>query len=210
MATIIIDLDGTIIDSTKRHSLLLKSLLEDHSIPIDFDSQDYLLYKRNGHNNYDFLTKKLNLNPQLAKEIQRKWINNIESPELIATDNLYPDALKFLNSIKKLGHDIIFLTSRQKKEILYKELKDLNLTMFPKQIIVVQGSKVNAFRDISDSPKIMIGDTEIDFMAAEGSNAKSYILNRGLRSPHFLHKIGVKKTYSNLDDITSQIRDTFR
>ena len=210
MATIVVDLDGTIIDSTKRHYLLLQKLLKESSAPINFNHQDYLSYKRNGHNNYDFLTKRLNINPRLANKIQKEWVNNIESPELILTDNLYPDVIKFLNDIKSLGYNIVFLTSRQSQENLYKELEHLGLIFFPKQIIVVHGNKVDAFRNIPDSPKIMIGDTEMDFEAAEKSNAKSYILNRGLRSPRFLHKIGVKKTYNNLDDITLQIRDIFR
>ena len=209
MATIVVDLDGTIINSTKRHYLLLKKLLRDNSIFVNFDHQEYLSYKRNGHNNYSFLTKKLNLDPELANKIQKEWINNIESPELISTDSLYPDAIKFLNDIKNLGHNIIFLTSRQSQENLHKELKHLGLMIFPKQIIVVCGSKVDALRNISDKPKIMIGDTEMDFEAAEESNAKSYILDRGFRSSHFLHKIGVKETYNSLGDITLQIRDIF-
>ena len=172
--------------------------------------QDYLSYKRDGNNNYDFLTKILNLNPKLATKIQEKWIDGIESPNWIATDNLYHDATNFLNEVKNLGYNIIFLTSRQNQENLHKELIDLNLTIFPNQIIIVQGDKTKAFRNISDSQKIMIGDTEIDFEAAEKSNAVSYILNRGFRSPNFLKNIGVNKTYDNLDDIILKLRDTSR
>ena len=207
MATAVLDLDGTIIDSTKRHYLLLEKLLQDNSIYTNINPQDYLSYKRDGYNNYDFLTKKLEINPQIANEIQKKWVKDIESSEWISTDTLYPDTIKFLNELKDLGYNIIFLTARQNQKSLYKELENLSLTIFPNQIIVVQGSKIKAFRDISDYPKIMIGDTEMDFEAAKEANAPSYILGRGLRSPHFLHKLGIKKIYDNLDEIISELHD---
>ncbi|MBQ6461082.1 HAD family hydrolase [Candidatus Saccharibacteria bacterium] len=209
MTTLVVDLDGTIIKSTKRHYLLLKKLLQDNDATITFSSQDYLRYKRNGFTNYVFLTKKLNVEPQLAEKIQKAWIKDIESPKWIATDTLYSDATRFLNKVKQKGFDIIFLTARQKQKNLHKELEDLNLSTFPKQVIVVQKDKTNAFRNIPDNPKIMIGDTEVDYEAANNSNAVSFILGRGLRSPRFLHNIGVNKVYDNLDEIILEICDIY-
>ena len=209
MAAVVVDLDGTIIDSTKRHYILLRALFQRNHVSTTFDSQDYLSYKRDGHNNHDFLTKKLNINSQLADKIQNEWINNIESQELIATDSLYPDAIPFLNGIKDLKHNIIFLTSRQSPKILHKEIKDLGLATFPKQVIVVQGDKTNAFHGILSNQKIMVGDTEVDYKAAKESNATSYILGRGFRSPRFLHNLGINNIYNNLNEIIVQIRDTY-
>ena len=207
MATIVVDLDGTVIDSTKRHYLLLKKLLQDSSLSTTFSAKGYLSYKRDGHSNYDFLTKKINIDPELANKIQTEWIANIESQEWIATDVLYPDAIKFLNNIKNSGHRIIFLTIRQNPKTLHYELKKLHLTSFPEQVIIAQKDKIAALHDIPYNQKLLVGDTEVDFNAAKNANIISFILNRGFRSPRFLHKLGINQTYKNLDEITPQILD---
>ena len=58
--TYIFDLDGTLIDSTKRHWLLMMHILRQYNVSVnDGFGLDFITYKSYGNSGYDYLTNVL-------------------------------------------------------------------------------------------------------------------------------------------------------
>lgn len=192
--TYVFDLDGTIIDSTDRHWMLMQKLLREHSIEVDQDfKSDFMRYKRNGNSGLKYLTAVMGLNKGLALMIQDEWIHQIEDDSWLDKDKLYDDAIQTLNG---LNGDIIFLTIRDNRKGLCDELARLGIDKY-KLIVLNNGeSKAKELKKI-EGKCIVVGDTEVDYNAAIEANCNVYILNRGFRSKAFWEKAGIE-SYKNL------------
>lgn len=205
-----VDLDGTIIDSFYRHYILLNNILVKYKLEKNFFYDDYYVKKRNGLNNLKYLTEILSISKEFADKIQKDWIEEIESKEMLSLDKLYQDSICFLKFLKEKGYKIIFLTARNNKELTERQLKKLGLFEYANKIIVVEPkngiqNKSVVINAEANYNSIVVGDTEIDYLSAEKCKMKSYILNRGFRSKEFLNNIGVNKNYVNLYEVMEEI-----
>lgn len=197
--TFVFDLDGTIIDSSSRHHILMKELLSDNGISTASDFADeYMKFKADGNSGKRYLTSVMGLDEQTASSIQNEWIRRIEDESLLCFDELYPDAL---NTLNKIEDNIIFLTIRSNEEGLRNELKRLNIDNYPVVVLSHGMNKADALRKI-DGDLTIVGDTEIDYQAALDVNADFYILNRGFRSKEYWDKRDVPSH----DDLSELIK----
>lgn len=195
--TYVFDLDGTLINSKKRHWYLMKKILISQNFMVDITFSDgYLKYKQDGFSGESYLINKMNIDLTLAKEIQSEWVQHIEDEALLQTDCLYDDALITLNKIKG---DILLCTIRSNKKGLLRELKCLGLDMYPLKVISIAEKKSEIIKKINDEC-IMIGDTEIDYQAAIEAGCSYYILNRGFRSKKYWDSRNVP-SYSDLSEL---------
>ena len=198
----VFDLDGTIIDSTERHHLLMGKLLKEagHEIPYNF-AQDYMNYKASGHSGREYLEHRIQLPADLAVTIQQRWIAEIENQNWLEWDKLYTDAIPILEFLKEDNQRIMFLTIRRNKELLHKELQMLEINTYPDEVIVLspkeQVHKGDVLKKVDEPIDFMIGDTEIDYDAALQADVKSYILNRGFRNRAFWRRREVR-SYESL------------
>lgn len=208
-----IDLDGTIIDSFKRHYLLLQELLDSYNVDKKIDIDEYVKCKRDGMNNYKYLVDVLNIDKEMAKKIKNVWIENIEELKYLDYDILYEDSIDFLSCLKNMESEVYFLTSRSNKKNLMTELEKLKLTEYVKDIFVVNPKNNENKEDIiynfknEDEKIFMIGDSEVDFNAAQKCGIKSFILNKGFRSDVYLKNIDVCKSYNNLYEVMEDIEN---
>lgn len=206
--TIILDIDGTLINSSNRHYLLLEELLKSENMKVHLDKEDYLNYKRSGGNNLNYMISRLLLDEEVACKINQEWIAQIENKNWIKYDNLYEDTIDFLENIKKRNVNIYYLSSRHNKENLMDELEELGIKKYANQIYIVDTkNQIEEKRKIISKIKkehqdsiYMIGDTEVDYYSAEKNNIKYMILNRGFRSKSYFDKINIK-TYNNLFNV---------
>ena len=192
------DLDGTLIDSTKRHYLLMKKILKQYNIriPSDFDSE-FIKYKSDGHSGKMYLINKLGIYSKQAQEIQNIWISHIEDENWLKYDKLYDDTKDVLK--KLFGKKVYYLTSRKNYQGTINEIWKLGLDKYCEKCIVVEPQKTyNAKASVLKNYNnryheecIMIGDTEIDYNAAIECNMQYYILNRGFRTKRFWDNKGV-------------------
>ena len=213
--TFFIDLDGTLIDSKKRHYILIENLLKKYDVNITINKKEYLKFKENGNNNYKYLTNILKIDTKKAKLICREWKEQIEDFNYIKMDELYFDTLIFLEKIKK-NNKIIYLTARQNTINLIKELKMLNIynknifikKVNPKFSSELKDKYIKKYIKKTKEDKInycIIGDTENELHAALNNNISFYILNRGFRSKEYLEKYNIK-TYNDLEEIYERIK----
>ncbi len=195
--TYVFDLDGTLIDSTRRHWVLMESILNDHGIKVDNNfADDYMSYKASGNGGKDYLKNILNIDNELASTIQKEWISRIEDESMLELDELYDDALPTLSKIKE---PILFLTIRENAEGLKKSLIRLGLNDYEVKILPHGESKANVLKEISDQV-IMIGDTEIDYKAAIETGCNYYLLNRGFRNEDYWNELGIR-SYKDLSEL---------
>ena len=188
--TYIFDLDGTLINSSSRHIILLKRIIQEYNISEDAYEllDDYLEYKAKGYSTIRFLKEIIKLSDEQASYITTEWISHIEDEDLLLSDVLYSDAIEVLEALK--DNTIIFVSSRNNEYNALKECKRLNLDCYAAKIFITDPkkgleSKVEVFKRILwkyGRELIVVGDTEVDYSAANRINSKFYILNRGFRS----------------------------
>lgn len=189
----VVDIDGTIIDSSKRHSILLKNILHSHKIEVSSIQLDfYMEYKRDGNSTTSFLTQILKIPETESKLIAKEWVEEIESVEMIKNDCLYKDSIKFLNSISK-NNAVYYLSSRQSEKNLLAELKKLDVLQFADFVYISSPSEgykgkvkfINKIKEKSNDSLTIIGDTEVDYKAAIETEINYFLVNRGFRSKKY-------------------------
>lgn len=189
----VIDLDGTLIDSTKRHYLLMDELLQ--GISNQFDAKYFMDYKADGHSGRHYLTDVLKLSGDVASDIMRKWQDNIEKDEWLELDTLYPDAIPFLKSLQENMHEICFLSARQNKDGLFRELEHLGLCDWTSEIYVVnpENASEEKKRIVSSMEGLIyiVGDTENEWKLSHELSLPYLILNRGFRSKKYWDAHGI-------------------
>lgn len=207
----ILDADGTLIDSTKRHGALLKSLTEKYRIRAGWKEEAYLEEKRAGNTTLGYCVDKLGIAPETAEAICREWAGAIEGEDLLKLDRVYDDAWEFLTFAREYFSGTVLLTARQREELLLRELKELGLSDFFCRVVVVSPFRAEAekgavlFHMAKTEPGIYIGDMETDYRAARTAGCASFILNRGFRSRKYLEGLGIPSS-RDLTEVRKQIK----
>lgn len=185
-----IDLDGTLIDSSIRHEVLLFDLLEQNGILMN-EGTPYLAYKRDGFSTQQYLTNCLKLDVVQSREIANKWMQHIEDESYLQYDKLYDDTVNFLSLLQKKGYTIYYITARKNKNGLVKALEKFEILEYAKELYVVSPKgaveeKLNIIKRLMKSNKdILIGDTEVESSVGRDLSINTFLLNRGFRSKAF-------------------------
>lgn len=215
----VLDLDGTLINSGKRHWGLMGEILSG-TVPevmsgkvsgMCYDPVEYMRYKADGHSGSQYLTDRLGLSREAAGQIMALWQQQIEGERWLKTDTLYPDTLGFLNRLKQKQSKIIYLTARQNKEGLLQELKRLEIDGYADNIqVVLPADAGEAKKRVvetllaktgEDGGTIrIVGDTENEYHLAKELSLPCYLLHRGARSKRYWKERGVK-SLASLDEI---------
>ncbi len=165
--TIAFDFDGTILDSRKRHIVVLNDILKEFDI--DLDLSDLIEFKRDNKNNVDYLTSK-GIEENLAKKIQTKWIENIEKEEYLVLDVLYNNTIEILEKYS-CENDLILVTARNNELGLQKQIDKFDLRKYFKKIYVVNSGKNASELKVEvlkyENAIKFIGDTLSDKKAAD-------------------------------------------
>jgi len=196
----LIDLDGTVIDSGKRHADVMSGILDsgnpeyaDGKPRTDFNADEYLAYKSDGHSGKEYLKEIMGLTPSSADDIQRAWTEQIEFSAYLNKDRLYEDTIFFLNNIYESA-GVVFLTARRNVDGLKGELRRLCLDAYADYTIVADpfdavAQKEKAYIALKkmypDASFTIVGDTENEYEMALKNKIECRLLNRGFRSRKF-------------------------
>lgn len=199
------DLDGTLINSTARHYLLMEKLLEKFNIKFSNNfRQKYMEYKLSGYSGKYYLLDRMRITPDVVIKIQEEWVRHIEDKAWQAYDVLYSDTIPILEKIKSKKCKIYFLTNRQNQDNLYQRIKQLSLYDYANDIFVLdplgEKNKSDILSKYRNLNICMVGDTNIDFEAATIANVPYYILNRGFRNKLYWKKYNIV-TYPDLREL---------
>ena len=190
------DFDGTLLDSRKRHGIVMNDVLKKHGINID--TSDLVSFKAEGHNNIAWLL--LNgIAEDIAKELNSEWISLIESDVYLKFDELYPGTIEVLENLSR-ENDLYLVTARNNEESALNQIKDLGINQYFSQIFVVESNsetpalKAKYLSEIEAD--IFVGDTESDYKAALIAQCEFKAMSSGFRDERYWKK---KNIISNTD-----------
>lgn len=203
--TIFLDLDGPLLDGTKRHYSCYCSILEDAGFrPID--SERYWQLKRDMINRRELLA--LSSADVLYDEFLKRWLSLIESPESLELDIVQPGALECLRDWKQQGKKLILVTLRKDAVALQMQLQSKGLSAFLDKVLVCAhesggAGKAQAVLDfLGERPdplrSVWVGDTEVDARAARSLGLDVYLVQNGLRSPAVLERLDCTRVVESI------------
>lgn len=211
--TIIMDLDGPILDGRLRHYQCYSDILSERGfVPMTIDR--YWEMKR----------QRVDRHKQLAvsgaEEIYDKylsiWLSRIEEKEYLQLDNLQPGAVQKIREWKASGLNLLLITMRNNKNNLFWQLGLFELLPLFERVVAVgnteiAGDKAEAivsYVEEADRDSILwIGDTETDINAARLIGVKVCAVSCGLRTLEYLAALKPDFIVSDLSnlEITSKV-----
>lgn len=193
------DLDGTLLDSRKRHQVVMDYVLNE--MHLDIDTSNLVSYKADGHNNVSWLESK-GVDREKATSINKRWVELIEEERFLSEDVLYGNTIDILKKCSQNNY-LLLLTARNNVDGARKQISKLGLFQYFDDIKIVETSKKTPNlkgkilkEEIIDE---FYGDTESDMVAAEIAGCKFLVSTRGFRSPDYWKTFNV--CYSELFNI---------
>lgn len=205
--TLFFDLDGTLIDVSKRHYFLYVN--ECILLGIPFLSYfEYWKLKREKFNENKILQKTCNLSKtKINKSI--KWRQqNIENSMIIRHDRLFPRCASTLKMLSK-KYNLQIITSRTSPIKTKKQLEAFRILKFFNAINVFGNKKFQkCVRMIDIKSSIIIGDTEFDYFLAKRLTVPFIFASYGIRTRKTLQQIIGKKPNFSISKI-SDLSDSY-
>ena len=186
---IFFDLDGTLIDVSKRHYEVYGKLIKEFKgepLPKSL----YWKLKRS-RASVPKILRKSSVSEKLHYSFLTKFISHIERKENLMLDSVFPYTKGVLKSLRK-NYRLYLTTQRRSKKNTIVQLKGLGLQKFFEGIIISANenrlSKVikNVSREVKNS--IIIGDTEVQILIARKVHLFSVAVLSGIRNKSTLKK----------------------
>jgi len=202
---LIIDLDGTLLDSSARHYAVYELISKYLKIsPISFS--DYWSYRRNGLSNLEVLLK-FGLEKKYHQVAQELWFSKIESAEMLNKDRLFPGVIEWLYKWNAII-DLVLITLRSNTKGLESQIKTFNLENYFFKILSIphqfngSNAKVKlAKENIEKNIIAWIGDSEVDIEAAKILGITAIGVSSGIRTGEALLNAGAIKLFDSITKI---------
>ncbi len=199
----VFDLDGTIIDSSRRHWLLMEKLLGEAKLADGWSPRRYMEFKGEGHSGKEYLRQIMRLDDRQADDIMKEWVEHIEDEEWLIYDDLFPDVNE---TLPQLSSKIVLLTLRNNADGIKNELIRLNLDCYETYVVNKANQKGTILKELVEADRCaVIGDTEVDYEAGIAAGCDTYVLNRGFRSKNFWDRRGIT-SFGSLHSLFKSIR----
>jgi phosphoglycolate phosphatase-like HAD superfamily hydrolase len=203
-----LDLDGTLLDSRLRHIAALHKAADRLRVPLtEDDARRYLRLKCDGASGVEALRQ---LGIQRAENLSKRWTEIIESEDMLALDQPYPDTLDALARQKSCRTEFILVTGRQDPAAVRRQVSRLGLEEYFREVIVVDprdGAQSKAAVTRNHDLGTVVGDTEIDSQWAHDLGVNFYASSFGFRSQRYWNRRNVA-SYNSLSAIFDAITRT--
>lgn len=190
--TIILDLDGPLLDGRDRHYACYQQILtECRFAPVSPDV--YWQMKR------EPMDRERLLAASGAESIQEQffkaWKERIELSEFLKLDRLQPGVTEKLEQWREQGIQLVLATMRGNQAGLSEQLEHFGLDAYLHQVAVCQhqlggAGKAGLVRtllpDLVPANCLWVGDTEVDAEAARAFGCPIWLVSCGVRSELFL------------------------
>lgn len=205
--TIIMDLDGTILDGRLRHYQCYSDILSERGfVPMPIDK--YWEMKRQRADRHKQLA--VSGADNIYDEFLSSWLSRIEDKEYLQLDRLQTGAVEKISEWKASGIILILITMRNNKNNLFWQLGLFELLPLFDRVVAVGNTEaagdkavaVMSYVDAVDRGSILwIGDTETDINAARLIGVKVCAVSAGLRTPEYLAELKPDFIVSDLSQI---------
>jgi HAD superfamily hydrolase (TIGR01509 family) len=212
---LLLDLDGTLVDSVYEHVTAWRDALEDAEIRLP----NWKIHRRIGMSGTLFLRTLLR---ELGKELDKEEIQSIEKvrgsifKKMIPEIRVQPGAKDLLEYFERIGARWAVATSGDRSQV-EQLLKDFNI---PSQVPVITGDDVTTAKPAPDSfilaaqrlgvsphDSIVIGDSPWDLLAAQRMKALGVGLLCGGYAESELERAGAYRVYQDPGDLLTHIEE---
>ena len=201
MATIFLDLDGTLIDVRRRHyQAYADTLLEVGRHPRPEPA--YWAGRLNGASNVELIDAP---DATVRQLLLSRWLRLVESPAYLRLDTPFPGARKTISTLAH-SHDLVLVTLRKQRRALIDQLRELAMTKFFTAIYTWDGPReayskpdiIRLFAPAYPRTATVVGDTEADVEAARALGLRSICVANGLRDRRFLQRLDPDEIISTI------------
>lgn len=210
--SIVIDFDGTIIDTKKRHYSLYFELCKNHNLNIlSFD--EYIVFRKNSYSNINVVESNNILNKNIRSNILNTWINSIETDNYLLHDTIFDGVRLWLERISN-KFDLYLISLRQNSRGGFVQLKEMEIASYFKKVYFIPHgidpvySKTKVYENsggIINRSLCWIGDTEVDILSAKKINSISIGVLTGMRNNQNLREAGADFIFKKLTDIKIEL-----
>jgi phosphoglycolate phosphatase-like HAD superfamily hydrolase len=185
VATLYLDLDGTLIDVRRRHHAAYTAAARAVGVE-PLAERAAWTRRRAGASAADLV------DPALRERFRRDWLARIEAPDLLRMDAPLPGAIAALAELRE-SHGLVLVTLRHDRDALERQLGWLGLSEYlssmqtPTTQAPTKAALIRAAGPAADG--IVVGDTEADVEAARELGLTSVCVVTGLRSRRFLQEL---------------------
>lgn len=187
---IILDLDGTLIDSKLRLYRLFQDLVPNSSLSYE----QYWAFKQNKISNEALLSTHLGYGEDEITGFRAQWMALIESPSYLSLDSNFAGIETALVGLQQVAN-LYVCTARQLRQPALDQLASLNLLKFFKQVLVTeqkytkQSLIASNVADLSSKDWI-VGDTGKDIQVGKLLNMNICAVLSGFMSQEVLIQYG--------------------
>ena len=210
MSAVFLDLDGVILDVSKRYYALHCDIVGQIGGD-ELDFERYWELKRE-QASVESIT---GLSREQGKEYRQRWNQLIEAPAYLEHDRYLPQARTAL-ALLGSRYDVVIVTLRRKGAALRKQLKDIEL---PKVAQVLSAaprgdSALTKAGLIQGSPHfdrsaVIVGDTEVDIRAGKELGLTTVGVLSGLRSASQLARESPDLLLEGIGELPAELRKLY-
>jgi phosphoglycolate phosphatase-like HAD superfamily hydrolase len=205
MATLLFDLDGTLLDVGRRHYAVYSHVLRELGQP-PLPEAEYWRRRRDGEGTLAVVG---DLPGDLVFRFQAAWLERIESRHYLALDRPYAEVRGVLTELRR-DHRLVLVTLRRDAAALAWQLSEARLIPFFKEVvsplyyIPSRKSELLPFwYPIGET--WVIGDSEADIELASDLGARCVCLSDGVRSAKFLRERGATIIASSVRELPAML-----
>ena len=203
---IVLDLDDTLIDTSRRHFNVISDYLKFYYIDF-FSFGEYLsLRKNNRLSNQQIIVKYFS---SVANEFGKWWANSIEKEEFLRHDRQIVDTSLLIELVEKKRSPLILLSLRSNLETAEEQFKSFSFSGYFTQIYFLPHNSVNPKIEVLSFLKkkynrlLFIGDSESDAEAARQSLVDFYGVMTGF------YPLSVHSKFSDINQILKNILNEY-
>jgi phosphoglycolate phosphatase-like HAD superfamily hydrolase len=189
---VVVDLDGPILDTRRRHHACYAHILgEIGCAPLDLKTYWRLKRRRTGVEQVLARSRCVATSPS---GFERRWLRLIEQPSFLAFDVVQPGALETLRGWNELGFHLVLASMRRNRKSAREQVRKLGIAEMFQSIRFSspdsgprgKAASVTSVIPRDSSDKVWVGDTEADVMAAKIAGFRSIAVSCGIRSRRLL------------------------
>ena len=204
-ATVVLDLDGTLLETSARHYAVYTLITNSLRIP-SLGFSTYWQLRRAGLSNLEVLLRS-GLSNEQRTAVEATWFEHIESYEMLKLDRLFSDVLPWLEKWKGMI-EFVLVTLRRDASAVKAQLAWLGLERYFRDVVILTHKegpinvKASALKDrLSGDVLAWVGDSEIDMEAALQLGIHPIGVTSGMRTAEQLLKAGARAIFNLVTEV---------